>query len=113
MWAQVQLQWVFTSAVHNQIVRCTCGGRRGRRSTRRLEWPAGHLAWVWGGLLALALVAAATAAQAKLAPDGFADLVAGLLPSVVNISTTQVIEGRGGVDLLPPGSPFEEFCAIF
>jgi serine protease Do len=88
-----------------------------RRSTRRLEWPAGHLAsvWGWGGLLALALVAAATAAQAKVAPDGFADLAARLLPSVVNISTTQVIEGRGGVELpqLPPGSPFEDFFKEF
>ena len=86
-----------------------------RWGARRLEWPTGHLAWVWAGMLALALMAAATAAQAKVAPDGFADLAEKLLPSVVNISTTQVVEGRGGVELpqLPPGSPFEDFFKEF
>ena len=86
-----------------------------RWGARRLDWPGGRLAWMWNGLLALALVAAATAAQAKVAPDSFADLAERLLPSVVNISTTQVIEGRGGVELpqLPPGSPFEDFFKEF
>ena len=86
-----------------------------RWGARRIEWPDGHLAWVWGGILALALMAAATAVQAKVAPDGFADLAEKLLPSVVNISTTQVVEGRAGVELpqLPPGSPFEDFFKEF
>jgi serine protease Do len=54
-------------------------------------------------------------ALARAAPDGFADLAARLLPSVVNVSTTQVIEGNPGIELpqLPPGSPFEEFFKEF
>ena len=63
----------------------------------------------------LALFAFAVAAQAKPAPGSFADLAEKLLPSVVNISTTQVIEGRGGVEIprVPPGSPFEDFFKEF
>src|SRR5512133_1793637 len=55
------------------------------------------------------------AALARTAPDSFADLAAKLLPSVVNVSTTQVIEGNPGIELpqLPPGSPFEEFFKEF
>ena len=73
----------------------------------------------WNGflapLLALALMAVSGAANAKTAPDSFADLAQELLPSVVNISTTQVIEGRRGMELpkLPPGSPFEDFFKEF
>jgi serine protease Do len=66
-------------------------------------------------LLALALIMGSGAAFAKSAPDSFADLAQKLLPSVVNISTTQVIEGRPGMELpkLPPGSPFEDFFKEF
>src|SRR5512132_4287760 len=55
------------------------------------------------------------AAVARTAPDSFADLAAKLSPSVVNVSTTQVIEGNPGIELpqLPPGSPFEEFFKEF
>ena len=86
-----------------------------RLGAHRLDRPSGRLAWVWGGLLALALATVAAAAEAKVAPDGFAELAQKLLPSVVNISTTQVVEGRGGVQLpqLPPGSPFEDFFKKF
>jgi serine protease Do len=54
-------------------------------------------------------------ALARAVPDSFADLAARLLPSVVNISTTQVIEGNPGIEIpqLPPGSPFEEFFKEF
>ena len=54
-------------------------------------------------------------AQAKAAPESFANLAEQLLPSVVNISTTQVIEGRSGMEFpkLPPGSPFEDFFKEF
>jgi serine protease Do len=66
----------------------------------------------------------AQAAEARPAPDGFADLAARLLPAVVNISTTQTIKadssgspkgGRVGPDVpqFPPGSPFEEFFKDF
>ena len=68
------------------------------------------------GIAAALLVAfAATAASARAAPESFADLAQQLLPKVVNISTTQVVEGRGGMEMpqLPPGSPFEEFFKEF
>jgi serine protease Do len=68
-------------------------------------------------LTAMALIASmimSTAAQAKPAPESFADLAEKLLPSVVNISTTQVIESRGfEMPQLPPGSPFEDFFKEF
>jgi serine protease Do len=58
-------------------------------------------------------------AQARPAPDSFADLAAKLLPSVVNISTTQTLKTAGGeqggsdMPQFPPGSPFEEFFHDF
>ena len=55
---------------------------------------------------------------ARGAPDSFADLAENLLPSVVNISSTQAAQklaDRGGpeVPLFPPGSPFEQFFRDF
>ena len=77
---------------------CTDGARRrpvkaeaGAPSRRTVPWPL-------AGLAALAVIAAPVAAQAKVAPESFADLASKLLPSVVNISTTQTLEGRGGVE---------------
>jgi len=84
-------------------------------------------------VLALALIVAPVAmprgpgqvamsrASAHPAPDGFADLAEKLLPSVVNISTTQTLkaEQHGGdsdnpdMPQFPPGSPFEEFFKDF
>ena len=54
-------------------------------------------------------------AHAKAAPESFADLADSLLPAVVNISTTQVIESRTPQEMpqFPPGSPFEEFFKDF
>lgn len=54
-------------------------------------------------------------ALAKVAPESFADLAEKLLPSVVNISTTQTIEGRERPTMpqVPPGSPFEDFFKEF
>lgn len=74
-----------------------------------------RLTWLATALLALAMMFASASAQARSAPDSFADLAEKLLPSVVNISTTQVIEGRSGPQMpqLPPGSPFEEFFKEF
>jgi len=71
--------------------------------------------WLAVFVLAVAVAAPNADAQSKSAPDGFAELASKLLPSVVNISTTQVIEGRPGMELpkLPPGSPFEEFFKEF
>jgi serine protease Do len=59
-------------------------------------------------------------AWARPAPDGFADLAERLLPSVVNVSTTQTVKSdrgpeHGGPEIprFPPGSPFEEFFRDF
>ena len=56
-------------------------------------------------------------AQARGAPDSFADLAERLLPSVVNISTTQVQkkDEKGGpqVPRFPEGSPFQDFFKEF
>ncbi|MEK9726060.1 MAG: Do family serine endopeptidase, partial [Rhodospirillaceae bacterium] len=69
-------------------------------------------------VLAVLLVAGwaiAGTAEAKTAPESFADLAQKLLPSVVNISTTQTVEGRDNPTMpqLPPGSPFEDFFKEF
>jgi serine protease Do len=59
-------------------------------------------------------------ADARPAPDSFADLAARLLPSVVNISTAQTLKSDRGrerpgpeIPQFPPGSPFEEFFRDF
>jgi len=55
-------------------------------------------------------------ANAKGAPESFADLADKLLPAVVNVSTTQVVEGKSSMPDMPqfpPGSPFEDFFKDF
>jgi serine protease Do len=59
------------------------------------------------GLVALALALSSTA-QAKGPPESFADLAERLLPAVVNIATTQTVEGPGG-----PGSPLDDLIPDF
>ena len=52
--------------------------------------------------------------MAKSAPDSFANLAEKLSPSVVNISTTTVIEQKSRqMPSFPPGSPFEDFFKQF
>src|SRR6184192_4247112 len=52
-------------------------------------------------------------------PDGIADVAEKVIDSVVNISTSQSVEAKGGgggrdaMPQLPPGSPFEEFFDDF
>jgi serine protease Do len=68
------------------------------------------------GLAAAALLAAdMSAAQSGTTPGSFADLAAQLSPSVVNITTSQVIARRDDDlrPLVPEGSPFEEFFRDF
>ena len=49
-------------------------------------------------------------ANAKSAPESFADLAEKLSPSVVNISTTTIVEQKSrDMPSFPPGSPFEDF----
>ncbi|MDC0111007.1 S1C family serine protease, partial [Alphaproteobacteria bacterium] len=55
-----------------------------------------------------------TVASAKIAPNSFANLAEKLSPSVVNISTTTIIEQRSKeMPSFPPGSPFEDFFKQF
>ena len=53
--------------------------------------------------------------NAKPIPDSFADLAEKLMPSVVNISTTQTIKTKPNQlpFQFPPGSPFEEMFKDF
>ena len=67
-------------------------------------------------LTAASLLAAAPASARG--PDGIADIAEKVIDSVVNISTSQSVEAKGGggreaVPQLPPGSPFEEFFDDF
>jgi serine protease Do len=54
-------------------------------------------------------------ALARPAPDSFADLAARLLPTVVNISTSQTLKAppQGAMPQLPPGSPLEDLFKNF
>jgi serine protease Do len=82
----------------------------------------GFLAGLAGAVLLLS-AALSGAADARTAPESFADLAAQLLPSVVNISTQQTAkakpsrgQGQGqnpDAPQVPPGSPFEEFFKDF
>ncbi|MEM7442028.1 MAG: DegQ family serine endoprotease [Pseudomonadota bacterium] len=77
-----------------------------------LVWTATTLA-----LAAVLLIVQASQALAQDRPESFADLAEALLPSVVNISTTQVLDGdelgNQNVPQFPPGSPFEDFFEDF
>ena len=68
-------------------------------------------------LLAAPIEMTPHAAQARGAPESFADLAAQLSPAVVNISSSQKIEARADrgpeVPGFPPGSPFEQFFRDF
>src|SRR5215472_11885286 len=63
----------------------------------------------------LALTAPISPALARGAPDSFADLSAQLLPTVVNIATTQTLKAppQGTMPNLPPGSPLEDLFKDF
>ena len=67
----------------------------------------------WGcAILALTLAAPA---WARPAPDSFADLAGKLLPTVVNISTSQTLKAppQNAMPQLPPGSPLEDLFKNF
>lgn len=68
------------------------------------------------GVLAVLSLVLPAAARAAAPPNSFADLAERLLPSVVNISTTQTLKGNQGAPEMPqfpPGSPLEEFFKEF
>ena len=68
------------------------------------------------------LMSAPAAPALARGPDGIADVAEKVIDAVVNISTSQTVEakggggggeGRGAMPQLPPGSPFEEFFDDF
>ena len=89
--------------------------------TRMLEnLRQGGTARSFGWLLAIPFAASLiwlpADAEARGAPDSFADLVETLQPAVVNVSTTQTMEGGSDEGLefdFPPGSPFRDFFDQF
>jgi serine protease Do len=58
---------------------------------------------------ALMALAAPALAQSRLPAGGFADLAERLSPAVVNIATSQRVEGVDELPRFPPGSPLERF----
>ena len=66
-------------------------------------------------LFAILALVAATPALARPAPDSFADLANKLLPTVVNISTSQTLKAptQNSMPQLPPGSPLEDLFKNF
>jgi serine protease Do len=85
------------------------------RAIRAVRAPAPGLIWLAILMCMTFILLRAEVVQAKVAPQSFSDLADELLPSVVNISTTQVIEGNPGIEIptVPPGSPFEDFFKEF
>ena len=79
----------------------------------RLQPVANMIARIFLVLIVMSITP--VAAQTQTRPDSFADLADRLLPAVVNISTSQVVENRQGEQdfRFPPGSPFEEFFREF
>ncbi|SFS42118.1 serine protease Do [Sulfitobacter marinus] len=69
--------------------------------------------WLLMGMLALAFVAMQTV-MAYAKPESLAPLAEKISPSVVNITTSTVVEGRTGPrGIVPEGSPFEDFFREF
>lgn len=86
------------------------------RTTQITRMPIAKMPTLAAALLAFfVMTIVGTTVDARSAPDSFADLAEKLLPSVVNISTTQTVEAGKGPELpqLPPGSPFEDFFKEF
>jgi serine protease Do len=84
-------------------------------SQRLHPWLAAIRLGAAGVLISAALCGPALARG----PEGIADVAEKVIDAVVNISTSQTIEakgggeGRGAMPQLPPGSPFEEFFDDF
>src|SRR6202045_2820577 len=77
------------------------------------------LAAIWLGTASVLISAPVSTQALARGPDGIADVAEKVIDAVVNISTTQTVEAKGGGDgrgampQLPPGSPFEEFFDDF
>src|SRR5271156_2921789 len=74
-----------------------------------------------GSVLGAAAVLTSAFPALARGPDGIADVAEKVIDAVVNISTSQTVEAKGGpsgdsrgaMPKLPPGSPFEEFFDDF
>ena len=66
-------------------------------------------------LVVVLLIFPVSISQSKTIPSSFADLAEKLMPSVVNISTTQTIKTTANPFPFefPPGSPFEDMFKEF
>src|SRR5450755_540812 len=77
------------------------------------------LAAIWRGTASVLISAPVSTPAMARGPDGIADVAEKVIDAVVNISTSQTVEAKGGGDgrgampQLPPGSPFEEFFDDF
>src|SRR5712692_735028 len=77
------------------------------------------LAAIWLGTASVLISAPVSTPALARGPDGIADVAEKVIDAVVNISTSQTVEAKGGGDgrgampQLPPGSPFEEFFDDF
>src|SRR6266851_5148252 len=77
------------------------------------------LAAIWLGTASVLISAPVSTPALARGPDGIADVAEKVIDAVVNISTSQTVEakggaeGRGAIPQLPPGSPFEEFFDDF
>ncbi len=72
-----------------------------------------HWRILWGAMLASVLILAQTL-MAQARPESLAPLAEQVSPSVVNITTTTVIEGRAGPQgIVPEGSPLEDLFRDF
>ncbi len=77
--------------------------------------PKAALGMIWALMLAVALaMGQAIEAEARAAPDSFADLADQVSPAVVNITTTTTVAAAtDGGPIVPEGSPFEDFFRDF
>ncbi len=75
----------------------------------------GRMFNVAAALVFAAILAAPGAAHARSAPDNFADLAERLSPAVVNVATSQTVQGPDVNEMpqFPPGSPFEDLFKDF
>src|SRR5450432_4841292 len=78
------------------------------------------LAAIWLGTASVLISAPVSTQALARGPEGIADVAEKVIDAVVNISTSQTVEakggggeGRGATPQLPPGSPFEEFFDDF
>lgn len=76
------------------------------------------LAAICLGATSILMSAPLSAPALARGPDGIADVAEKVIDAVVNISTSQTVEAKGGdgsgaMPQLPPGSPFEEFFDDF